>query len=612
MTIYAWDIEANGFQDVADTIWVSVMRNLHTKELHIFSDHDDQYPNVSESFKLFEKATGIIAHNGMRYDRVVFEKVTGYAIDRNKIIDTVIYSRLNDFHRKKTGRRHSLKALAKQAGEEQKMDYDGGFDNYSDEMVQYCIADVDANIAVYNMLMKEYDKIIVTNPNYDDAIKVEHQMAYWSSEQIKNGWRINEELLDNTINKIKSEMNEIEQRVEPQLGSLTITIDKEPKTAKYKKNGEYTAVSARLLGDYFGRYIDVSDSLSSNPPIKPGEEFQRKETVEARLGNQEHLKEFLYTLGWEPTQWNWKKIDNEFVRVSPKLTTDSLTKLGSIGVDIDRYFTLRARHSVLGGWKEYIRDGRLYGDVIDIGAATGRQTHKIIANIPSPKAAYGADIRSMFICPEDKVLISADGAGYQARVVAHFGRDQEMSDEILKGDIHQKNADAISCTRNEAKPFFFAFLFGAGGNKLGTILGRSAQAGNKAKDAFLQRWPALAALTEQVKQVAQQRGYLRGLDGRRIYTDEAYKAFNYLIQGTEAILMKRTIVRINEAFEKEGIEAKQLLFYHDECTWEISPKDTDKAEAIIRKWFVDAPKELGVTIMEAGDCKVGKDYLEVH
>jgi DNA polymerase-1 len=320
----------------------------------------------------------------------------------------------------------------------------------------------------------------------------------------------------------------------------------------------------------------------------------------------------LYTLGWEPTQLNWKKINGNFVKVSPKLTTDSLVKLGDIGVDIDLYFTLRARHSILNGWKEHIHDGRLYGDVIDIGAATGRQTHKIIANIPSPKATYGSEIRSMFICPDDKVLISADGAGYQARVVAHFGKDKEMSDEILKGDIHQKNADAINCTRNEAKPFFFAFLFGAGGNKLGTILGRSAQAGNKAKDAFLNRWPALAALTDQVKNVSQQRGYLRGLDGRRIYTEESYKAFNYLIQGTEAILMKRTIVRINEAFETEGIEAKQLLFYHDECTWEISPTDTKRAEAIIRKWFIDAPKELGVTIMEAGDCKVGKDYLEVH
>jgi DNA polymerase-1 len=612
MTIYAWDIEANGFQDVADTIWVSVMRNLETKELHVFSDHDDKYPNVSKSFKLFDEATGIIAHNGMRYDRVVLEKVTGYAIDRNKIIDTVIYSRLNDFHRKKTGRRHSLKALAVQAGEEQKLDYDGGFDNYSDEMVEYCIADVDANISVYDMLIKEYDKIIVTNPTYDDAIKVEHQVAYWSGEQIKNGWKINETLLAETITKIKGEMDEIENRVEHKLGTLTITIDKEPKTAKYKKNGEYTAVSARLLGDYFGRYIDVSDALSSSPPIKPGEEFQRKETVEARLGNQEHLKEFLYTLGWEPTQWNWKKINGNFVKVSPKLTTDSLVKLGDIGVDIDLYFTLRARHSILNGWKEHIHDGRLYGDVIDIGAATGRQTHKIIANIPSPKATYGSEIRSMFICPDDKVLISADGAGYQARVVAHFGKDKEMSDEILKGDIHQKNADAINCTRNEAKPFFFAFLFGAGGNKLGTILGRSAQAGNKAKDAFLNRWPALAALTDQVKNVSQQRGYLRGLDGRRIYTEESYKAFNYLIQGTEAILMKRTIVRINEAFETEGIEAKQLLFYHDECTWEISPTDTKRAEAIIRKWFIDAPKELGVTIMEAGDCKVGKDYLEVH
>ena len=612
MTVYAWDIEANGFQDVADTIWVSVMRNLDTKELHIFSDHDDQYPNVTESFKLFDEATGIIAHNGMRYDRVVLEKVTGYAIDRNKIIDTVIYSRLNDFHRRKTGRRHSLKALAIQAGEAQKQDYDGGFDNYSDEMVSYCVDDVDANISVYNMLMKEYDKIKKTNPGYDDAIKVEHQMAYWSGEQIKNGWKINAPLLNSTIIKIKGEMDEIEERVEHRLGTLTITIDKEPKTAKYKKNGEYTAVSARLLSDYFGRYVDVSDSLSSTPPIKPGEEFQRTETVEARLGNQEHLKEFLYTLGWEPTQWNWKKIGKDFVKVSPKLTSDSLAKLGSVGVDIDTYFTLRARHSILGGWKEHIHNGRLYGDVIDIGAATGRQTHKIIANIPSPKALYGSTIRSMFICPEDKTLISADGAGYQARVVAHFGRDQEMSDEILKGDIHQKNADAINCSRNEAKPFFFAFLFGAGGVKLGTILGRSAQAGNKAKDAFLNRWPALASLTEQVKNVAQQRGYLRGLDGRRIYTDEAYKAFNYLIQGTEAILMKRTIVRINEAFEEEGIEAKQLLFYHDECTWEISPQDTERAEHIIRKWFVEAPKELGVTIMEAGDCKTGKDYLEVH
>ena len=612
MTVYAWDIEANGFQDVADKIWVSVMRNLDTQELHVFSDYDDKYPNLSESFKLLDEATEIIAHNGMRYDRVVLEKVTGYSIDRNKIVDTVIFSRLNDFHRKKTNRRHSLKALAIQAGEEQKQDYQGGFDNYSDEMVEYCIADVDANISVYNLLMREYKEIKKSSPNYDDSINIEHQVAYWSSKQVENGWEIDEALLNNTIIKIKGEIDDIEKRVEPQLGKLTITIDKEPKTAKYKKNGEYTAVSARLLSDYLGRYVDVSDSLSSSPPIKPGDEFVRTETVDARLGNQDHLKEYLYSIGWEPTQWNWKKVNNEFQKVSPKLTTDSLTPLGTIGNDIDKFFTLRARHSILTGWKEHIHDGRLYGDVIDIGAATGRQTHKIIANIPSPKAAYGSEIRSMFITPKDKVLISADGAGYQARVVAHFGRDKEMSDEILNGDIHQKNADAIDCTRSDAKPFFFAFLFGAGGLKLGTILGRSAQAGNKAKAAFLGRWPALAELTDKVKNVAQQRGYLRGLDGRRIYTEESYKAFNYLIQGTEAILMKRTIVRINEAFEKEGIEAKQLLFYHDECTWEVSPEDAIKAEPIIRKWFIDAPKELGVEIMEAGDCKIGSNYLEVH
>ena len=71
-------------------------------------------------------------------------------------------------------------------------------------------------------------------------------------------------------------------------------------------------------------------------------------------------------------------------------------------------------------------------------------------------------------------------------------------------------------------------------------------------------------------------------------------------------------MRINEAFEAEGIDAKQLLFYHDECTWEVDPKDAPRAEAIIKHWFEHAPKELGITIMEAGDCKVGADYLEVH
>ena len=53
-------------------------------------------------------------------------------------------------------------------------------------------------------------------------------------------------------------------------------------------------------------------------------------------------------------------------------------------------------------------------------------------------------------------------------------------------------------------------------------------------------------------------------------------------------------------------------FYHDEVTYEINPKDADKAAEIIRNAFAEAPKKYGVDIMEAGDVNIGTDYLEVH
>jgi hypothetical protein len=410
---------------------------------------------------------------------------------------------------------------------------------------------------------------------------------------------------------IQEELTTIEETVEPLLGSITIMIDKEPKTPKYKKNGEYTSVSARVLGEFLGVYVDPSDALKVPPPMEAGTQFQRSVLTPARIGNQDHLKDYLERNGVVWDDWNFKRVDGSFVKTSPKLTTTALTRIGPIGVMIDRFFTLRARQAVLKGWEKMYWDGRLHGDVIDIGAATGRQTHIGIANIPSPKAAYGSQIRKLFQVPEGKTIISADGAAYQARIMAHFSKDKEFINEIMSGDIHQKNADAIGCTRNQAKPFFFAWAFGAGGRKLARILEIPEAAGNKAKNKFLNRWPALRELTQK-SQVAAQRGYLMGVDGRKIIVEESYKAFCYLIQGTEAIIFKHTIVDINEAFEAADIEFLQLLAYHDECSWEINPKDKEAAEVIIRHCFAETPKKFGITLMCAGDVKCGNDYLEVH
>ena len=600
------DIETDGLLTDLTTIWCIAIKEVGGDTLS-FSDYDDSLPDNAAAIPYMESADRIIGHNFIRFDGPAITKVLKYTIPVTKIYDTLIMSRLNQFNR--IGK-HSMKSW----GENllfPKGDY-SDWSRYTPEMMSYCIQDVTVNEAIYLKVFAEADLILKRTSNkYQQAIDIEHKMSHYTAMQCANGWEFDQEGKLKLMEIIQEELTHIEKTVEPLLGNITIIVDKEPKSPKYKKNGEYTSVSARVLSEYLGTYIDPSDALKVPPPIVAGTQFQRTILTPARIGNQDHLKDYLERNGIVWDDWNFKRVEGSFIKTSPKLTTTSLTRMGPTGVMIDRFFTLRARLSVLTGWEKMYWNGRLHGDVIDIGAATGRQTHIGIANIPSPKAAYGSEIRKLFKVPEGKTIISADGAAYQARIMAHFSKDKEFVNEIISGDIHQKNADAIGCSRADSKPFFFAWAFGAGGRKLASILGIPEAAGNKAKNKFLNRWPALRELTVK-SQTAAKRGYLMGVDGRKIIVEEPYKAFCYLIQGTEAIIFKHTIVEINEAFEAKGIKFLQLLAYHDECSWEIDPADAKEAEVIIRHCFEETPKKFGITLMCAGDVKCGSDYLEVH
>jgi len=600
------DIETDGLLTDLTTIWCIAIKEVGGDTLS-FSDYDDSLPDNAAAIPYMEAADRIIGHNFIRFDGPAITKVLKYTIPVTKIYDTLIMSRLNQFNR--IGK-HSMKSW----GENllfPKGDY-SDWSQYTPEMMSYCIQDVTVNEAIYLKVFAEADLILKRTGNkYQQAIDIEHKMSHYTAMQCANGWEFDQEGKLKLMEIIQEELTHIEKTVEPLLGNITIIVDKEPKSPKYKKNGEYTSVSARVLSEYLGTYIDPSDALKVPPPIVAGTRFQRTILTPARIGNQDHLKDYLERNGIVWDDWNFKRVEGSFIKTSPKLTTTSLTRMGPTGVMIDRFFTLRARLSVLTGWEKMYWNGRLHGDVIDIGAATGRQTHIGIANIPSPKAAYGSEIRKLFKVPEGKTIISADGAAYQARIMAHFSKDKEFVNEIISGDIHQKNADAIGCSRADSKPFFFAWAFGAGGRKLASILGIPEAAGNKAKNKFLNRWPALRELTVK-SQTAAKRGYLMGVDGRKIIVEEPYKAFCYLIQGTEAIIFKHTIVEINEAFEAKGIKFLQLLAYHDECSWEIDPADAKEAEVIIRHCFEETPKKFGITLMCAGDVKCGSDYLEVH
>jgi len=615
MSKYIFDIEANGLLNKITKIYMVVFKEVNEQSFIIFTDDDPKYRPLSEMSEWVKaNVTTLIAHNGVRYDIPAMRKILGYELpDTINIVDTLIMSRMNNWVNSKMKGKHSLEAWGNFLGIPKWVfkDFSGG---YSEEMLEYCKQDCRVNEAVYHHTINEFRAWSNKYPAYKQAMRMEHSMAADVAKQTENGWLFDFNKCNKLIDVITEKMKHIEEAVEPHLSKVISTIDKEPKTAKYKKNGEYTLSSSRVLSEYLGTIIYPEDALKEEPPIKPGETFQRIKVSIAGMGQQDKVKEYLEKLGIKWTQWNWKNIDGNFIKTGPKLNDRDILAIKHPHADmIADYYTLRSRRSILQGWMQQSEgDGRLRGDVMDLGTATGRHSHKVIANIPNGNAVLGKEIRELFICPEDKTLISADGASYQIRILAHYLKDEGYTDTVLNGDAHQRHADIAGVPRKTAKPLFFAIIFGAGGEKCAGIIGGNKKQGNAIRNKLISGIPNFENLIVKVQDAAKLNGWIPGIDGRKVYSPEPYKAVNYLIQSCEAILMKNTITAINQSFKDNAIEAKQLLMYHDECTWEINPEDTERAEVIIKHHFREEPKKFGVDIMEAGDVLIGKDYYEIH
>ena len=193
----------------------------------------------------------------------------------------------------------------------------------------------------------------------------------------------------------------------------------------------------------------------------------------------------------------------------------------------------------------------------------------------------------------------------------------EYAKVILEGDIHSVNQSAAGLpTRDNAKTFIYAFLYGAGDAKLGSIVGKGRQAGAKLRSKFLAGLPALEKLVRGVKKRAAEKGYLIGLDGRKLHIRSDHAALNTLLQSAGALVMKKALVILDADLQAAGlvpgVHYEFLANVHDE--WQIEV-DEDKAEfvgktaqAAIRK----AGDYFGFRCPLDGEFKIGRNWAETH
>ena len=411
-------------------------------------------------------------------------------------------------------------------------------------------------------------------------------------------------------------MAEIEAVIHPQLGNRKVYIDKTPKTPKYKKNGSYTAVTVRLISEFLGRTIKETDTHE----MAPGTEFRRYRIEPVTLGSMDLVKEWLLTIGWKPDEYQKKKVGFEWVTMGPKLTTTSLEKLGDTGKMIDEYYTIRNRASVVAGWLDQVKDGRLHGNMWTIGTPTFRARHEVIVNLPAVTAGWGKELRELFIADDGWKVVGADSSGNQLRGLCHYVDNKDFTNEVIYGDQHQRNADALGCSRPVAKTYLYAYLFGAGDAKLGaTLTGKANSAvGKKSREDFARSIKGLQELRDKLGTVWKQThnahgdGWFPGLDGRPVFCGSEHQTLNYLLQSAEGITCKAAVSYAMKKIKDEELRAKPRIFYHDELAYTAHPEDAARVGEILQEAFREGPKAFGVNCMDGGDYVIGESYADVH
>ena len=553
MSKYVFDIETNGL--FPDKIWCLVLEDTKTGEVYSYSDYDDNLPSLDDGLAFMSKATVLAGHNVIAFDFPILKNLTGWEPSpTTKIWDTFLMSQLCKYQR---GHLHGLKGWG-DFFEYPKGDHED-WTCYSQEMLTYCIRDVNLNTKVYQRLSKEASVMMKNNPMFLQALNLEHDFAKVNAEITQKGWVFDMEKAQNLYEHILEEMETIEDEINPQLGKVAVMRGNKEVDQITKKDGFYY----KRVTDWFQIEEDcrASDGIVSGP-------YTRVELVDVDIGQMAEVKKFLMDRGWKPDDWTVKKINGKWIRQSPKLTDTSLKPLGKLGKYISDYYMLRNRLGTVEGWIEEVKDeekfndGRLHGSMFTIGTPSFRCRHRTIVNIPGVYAPYGKELRSLLTCEPGYKVVGADSAGNQFRGLCHYIGDPEFTNEVINGDVHQRNADVLGISRPGAKTFIYAYLFGAGHAKLGEAISgkKSAKIGKEADAKFKATLPGLKVLKDDLEhefrlsQMKTGTGFIEGADGRRIMVGSEHQTLNYLLQTLEGITCKAALVYAYNKIKENNLD----------------------------------------------------------
>lgn len=616
MTRFVLDLESNGLLPTMDKIHCIVLYDLDKQEYISCADQPGYKP-LSYAIECIQQATLLVGHNIIKFDIPALKKIYPDLIlsPDCTYFDTLITSRLfwpelepvdhakySHIERKYFGR-HSLAAWGERLGvskidfkaelKEQEEEVKNVWESWSAAMQAYCKGDIKVSIRLYDYMLSQQ-----ADPR---SVELEHQFALVMAKQEQFGFPFNEKAAFALVNTLKAKRTEINDRLQEVFPSI-VEERWSTKTGKRLKNK-----------------VQI---------FNPG----------SRQQTSERLKALYPEITFDTTE-----------KGNPQVDDDVLEKLGTKYPEaklLAEYQTLNKRLGQIAegkeAWLKHVQvygDGRIHGEVITNACISGRCSHKRpnMAQVPSVGHAYGSECRALFYAPDGWKLVGADASGLELRALgawlAYFDEGDYarlVSDPAV--DIHSYNAcmfgiysgdnPITKAERDLSKKLIFALAYGAGAKKVGSIVlpfgseDEQYKQGKKTMETFYDNLPAIKQLKDLIEKRVNEKGYLTGIDGRRLQIRSKHAALNQLLQSTGAIAVKKATCILYEDLKTIGLEFGKHWGYvahvHDEFQALVLPAYVETYMKAAIDSFKKAGEYFNLKCPLTGEARVGQNWMESH
>ena len=595
-----FDIETNGLLDNATKIHCLCLIDIDTKEERAYSTLDG---TLEEGLRTLNQADFIVGVNSVSFDVPAIDKLAKLGLGARESIqehlDIQLFARLKfpdttdrDFRAMNSGfpreliGKHSLKAWGYRIGVI-KGNYGetSNWETCTQEMIDYCMQDCRVTLALYNYLKPwEYSQ---------EAIQLEHDVRRFMNIQETQGTPFNTQEARALYKKVKAEYDAKWGEVKNLFPNKVETSVFVPKT------------NNKTRGYVKGQPVTKTLETEFNP------------------GSRDQLIDFFKTkYNWEPVSFTPKG--------KPEIGFDVLSKMPYEEAKvIAELFDMKKLMGTLfdgdNGWLKLVKDNKIHGGIITNGAVSGRAAHfkPNLGNVPNVHSYMGKECRQLFASLDpDYVFVGGDAKAIQVRMLAHylyFWDEGEYAHEAVNGDIHTKNMNAFGITsRDTAKTVFFAMVFGSGAANLGRVVDptcstiKAESIGNEIINNFKRNIPAYAHLHKTVKNKLYNQGFVVGLDGRRLIPRSKHAGLCTMIQGGEAVVMKRALSSIHKAIKANNYDARPVLWVHDELELVAHKDHADVTAQLIPYSIREAGDYFKLKCPMDGTGKIGNNWYEVH